>query len=79
MATGVILFAFTCAIAGIHSLVQSLIRNKDGAAELFAFAFTICLGMLAGPGGREFAECIIPAIPQEIEYEGIEVKNPVHE
>ena len=77
MATGVILFAFTCVIAGIHNLVQLLIRNKDGAEELFAFAFTIWLGMLAGPGGREFAEYIIPAIPQEIIY--YELNNPAHE
>ena len=79
MVTGLIHFAFACAIAGVHFLIESFIRSKDGAEEFFAFAFTIWLGMLAGPGGREFAEYVIglyPSAPEEI-YAGIQI-NPLH-
>jgi hypothetical protein len=79
MVTGLIHFAFTCAIAGVHFLIESFIRSKYGAEGFFAFAFTIWLGMLAGPGGREFAEYVIglyPSAPEEI-YAGIQI-NPLH-
>ena len=80
MVTGFILFAFTCVIAGVHLLVESFIKSKDGAEGFFAFAFTIWLGMLAGPGGREFAEYVIglyPLAPEAV-YADMQI-NPLHE